>query len=362
MKKSIKNLIRFISFALIICILTTVSTFCLEVADRKDIMHIRGFFLEPENSLDVALVGASELYTGFCSPLAWKNCGFTSYSLCYAGMLATHYKPAVQEVMAHQNPKLLVIEINGFTCGDEYQNDLTKSHTFLDNVPKDKLRNQLIKDIIPEESRAEFYFPIIKYHENWKHIRSSLVCLRNKIYMALYGQTLTKAYANKKSVFKKNKLEEYNPKPGKIAEESLTELLEFLKENNIEKVLFVRFPHCVKNKNPQAYEKIKEKIISYGYDYKDFEAETNELGLIPSKDFYNYGHLNVFGQEKFTPVLAEYIVSNYDVKSEHNDDVIQSWNKSWEVTQKVLKATETEEPVEKDIKFYYEINGYFMNK
>lgn len=362
MKKSIKNLIRFISFILVICILTTAASFCLKVADRKDIMHIGGFFLEPEDSLDVALIGASELYTGFCSPLAWNHSGFTSYSLCYAGMLATHYKPAVQEVMAHQNPKLYVIEINGFTCDDEYQNDLTKAHTFLDSVPNDKLRKQLIKDTVPQESQAEFHFPIIKYHENWKYIRSFLVCLRNRIYMALFGQTMTKAYANKKNVLKSDKPKKYTPKPGKIADDSLTDLLEFFKDNNVENVLFVRFPHCVDNKNPEVYENIKNKVLSYGYDYKDFESERQNLNLIPTKDFYHYGHLNVFGQEKFTPVFADYIVSNYDVKSEHSEEITESWNKSWEVTQKVLKATETEEPVEKDINFYYEINGYLLNK
>ena len=144
MKKSVKNLIRFICFLLVICILTIAATFCLSVGDRKDIMHIRGFFLEPENSLDVALIGASELYTGFCSPMAWDMYGFTSYSLCYAGMLSTHYRPAVEEVLTRQNPKLFVIEINGFTCDDKYHDDLTKAHTFLDNIPRDSLRNKFI--------------------------------------------------------------------------------------------------------------------------------------------------------------------------------------------------------------------------
>lgn len=41
-----------------------------------DKRHVHGFFLEPEDSLDVVLIGASQLYTGYSAPLAWQQYGY----------------------------------------------------------------------------------------------------------------------------------------------------------------------------------------------------------------------------------------------------------------------------------------------
>lgn len=51
------------------------------VNNEWDMRHVHGFFLEPEDSLDVVLIGASQLYTGYSAPLAWQDYGFTSYPL-----------------------------------------------------------------------------------------------------------------------------------------------------------------------------------------------------------------------------------------------------------------------------------------
>ena len=48
------------------------------VNNEWDMRHVHGFFLEPEDSLDVVLIGASQLYTGYSAPLAWQDYGFTS--------------------------------------------------------------------------------------------------------------------------------------------------------------------------------------------------------------------------------------------------------------------------------------------
>ena len=45
------------------------------VNNEWDMRHVHGFFLEPEDSLDVVLIGASQLYTGYSAPLAWRDYG-----------------------------------------------------------------------------------------------------------------------------------------------------------------------------------------------------------------------------------------------------------------------------------------------
>lgn len=359
MKNALKNIVRLLCFIFIICLLTYTVTAPLQLTDKKDMMHIRGFFLEPENSLDVVMIGASELYTGFCSPMAWNQYGFTSYSFCCSGMLATHYKPAVQEIMTRQNPKLLVIEINAFMQKDSYHHNMTKNHTFIDNLPHDKLRNQIIRDIIPKENQAEFYFGFIKYHENWKHIRACFNYMKNKFTLYTKGQTYTKSFASNNKKNKKPKYKTYYPQVGSLSEKCLTDLLDYLRENKIENVLFVRFPHCFNNKNPQEYNKIADIINSYGYKFVDYDSQRNAIGLDAKEHYYNPEHMNIFGMEIFTSFFAGYLSSNYDIKSTYSKEVTDCWNECWAKTEKLIDKCKTENPVN-DNKSFYELDGYYV--
>ncbi len=48
--------------------------------------HIKNFYREPKNSLDVAVIGCSEMYADYSPPIAYRNFGFTSYNLAVEGV------------------------------------------------------------------------------------------------------------------------------------------------------------------------------------------------------------------------------------------------------------------------------------
>lgn len=77
-------------------------------------LHVRNFYREPENTIDVGLIGASEMYADYSAPLAYQEYGFTSYNLCVAGTTGGVYKSMIREMLSRQTPQLLVIEVNGF--------------------------------------------------------------------------------------------------------------------------------------------------------------------------------------------------------------------------------------------------------
>ena len=43
-------------------------------------LRIQGFYQEEDNSIDVVMIGASDVFTGFSPGLAYGEYGFTSYS------------------------------------------------------------------------------------------------------------------------------------------------------------------------------------------------------------------------------------------------------------------------------------------
>lgn len=75
------TVLRVIAFLLIVALVYGALTRLLTINSITEQQYIRSFYLEPKNSLDVMILGASETFTDYCAPLAWQHAGFTSYPL-----------------------------------------------------------------------------------------------------------------------------------------------------------------------------------------------------------------------------------------------------------------------------------------
>ena len=106
-----------LALALVFCLLV-LQDFVLCHADQNR-ERIKGYYLEDAGSLDVVLVGASEVYVDFASALAYERFGFTSYPYATQSSTILNYLAAVKEVVRTQRPKLIVIEINGALYNDD---------------------------------------------------------------------------------------------------------------------------------------------------------------------------------------------------------------------------------------------------
>lgn len=349
-----KNFIKFICFLLVLTAVFSIANYAFCVTDTSDTLHIRGFFKEKENTLDVLLIGSSELYTGFNSPLAWQEYGYTSYALTYSGFPGTLYEAALAQALTTQNPKLVVFEINGFLYSDKIMNRDAKLHNWFDNAPKNEITKEYIDKVIPEDKKLEYTVPFYKFHSNWKHPFVSASNLLGKLKLDLTGVSYSKSFSNNNEIRENNKFLDRKNYFTKSSNEALISLLDFCKEKGLEQVLFIRTPHCVNNKSPKTYKKIQKAVESYGYDFVNFEHSFDEIGLDTKYDFYNYDHLNVYGMEKHTKYLSEYFLNNYDIKTEHSQDTIDTWNMCAEKTARLVEKCKSD----KRGKSYHEICAY----
>lgn len=60
-----RTALRAVIFVLIVVLGIGLISPAFVVNNEWDMRHVHGFFLEPEGSLDVVLIGASQLYTGY---------------------------------------------------------------------------------------------------------------------------------------------------------------------------------------------------------------------------------------------------------------------------------------------------------
>ena len=342
MKKKlyISRAVKLISFALVVLMLTyLLQAFVLKRNDNNT-LRMDGFFVEDKDSLDVVAIGASDVYAGFASPLAYDKYGITSYP--FATMSAPPHAVLyqIQEVIKNQHPQLILVEVNAFTYKD---NDLPTepSHRmFVDNVPRDEIWREYIKKTFPDDKRLEFYFPLIKYHGSWSDYPWKFKFLATDLALRVRGYSLFRGFktvANEfhpvGKVYNDEIADNDETMPiGATSEKYLREMLDYLSENNIKNVVFTRFPHIVDNDSFTRFKRtnaIGKLIESYGYDFINLERYGAKEGFDPYKDFYNWDHLNIYGSEKLTHYFCKKFINEYGVTpSTLTEEQKAGWQKS----------------------------------
>lgn len=121
-----------------------------------DKRHVHGFFLEPEDSLDVVLIGASQLYTGYSAPLAWQQYGYTSYPLTVSNIPARLYGSLLTEAVDRQHPKLIVVDIDGFINDENPETLEANLRKWIDNIPWSRNRLETSAPVCRESCRPRF--------------------------------------------------------------------------------------------------------------------------------------------------------------------------------------------------------------
>lgn len=348
MKKRIKSLCCFgIVFVVILVLLGNL----LKVNNMSDSIRLRGFYMEPENSLDVVTIGASETYTAIAPGILWKEYGFTSYDYSMAGNPISLVKTQVKEVLKHQKPKVLVIEINGSVPENPaYQTMDSKFRTYLDNIPWSDNKRDAIREFVDKKDRYSYYIPFMKYHSNWKNIDECVANAYLNAKMHIYGGTKLKG-------FQTMSLSSTSPEWGcrdvigdntqsnltAPAEYYLRELLDYLKKQHIQNVLFIRIPHRITDRNYGDYQRSNragEIVREYGYNFVNFEQDRTKMGLNNAKDFYNDHHMNINGQKKFTKYFGRYLASHYQLRDiPHSAELTARWNTAADETVEALQYT-----------------------
>ena len=326
MKKKlyITRAIKIICFLLAVGLTTQLlQVFLLKRIDNNT-MRMEAFYLEEKGSLDAVLIGASDVYAGYSAPYAYENYGITSYPYATQSSPASVVLPQIKEVIKYQNPKLIIVEINAFMYKDNEIPVEASQRLFVDNVPKDEIWREYLNDSVPQDKQPEYYLPIIKYHSSWNEYPWKIKYLLAEWNLQREGYSLFRGFKTVANEFHPT-VKTYNDQladndetlpMGASSERYLRQTLQYLQDNDIHNVVFMRFPHIVRQ---QAYSRFKRTneagsiIKSYGYDFVNLERYGYDEGFDVSKDFYNWDHLNVYGCEKLTDYIANMMIDDYGV-------------------------------------------------
>lgn len=253
---------------------------------------------EKENQIDVLAVGDSLTYSSVSPMEVWDQYGYTMYDCSTQGMTVKKAYEYIKIATKHEHPKIILLESNILFRNAQ-------------NVPwHNKLKDYLYT-----------YFPILKYHNNWKKIGEP------------EGEYLSEPYKGYVYITTKTpfrlKHQKLKPLGGSRINSENSELflkiIELCKENNI-KLVLISTPSRVswRMAKHNATNQVAKK---YNLEYIDLNL-VEELKI----DWYNEtkdsgDHLNHFGAKKISRYLGEYLHQTNLLTDKRTDSEYKQWHK-----------------------------------
>lgn len=310
---------------LLILIIVAIFFFISEVFERKTIygawntsLKVNGFTNEPEESMDIIGYGSSHMYCTLNPVYVYEKYGLRSYSLAtqQQPVDATYYY--IKESLKTQSPELLVVEAYMFIATYDVVTEAV-AHDAVDPFPNGINKLMMINALNTEDAKTNYYINFLKYHSRWKELTSQDFDFSwKKETDPTHGYVfLTDVKQNCMSQISYDGVEE-------VAilehyEEVFLDIVQLAEENGTEVLLLIA-PYNVEKEELGRYKYMHRLAEENGVNVLDLNLEFDATGISNDTDFYDSGHLNVYGAEKASSYMIDYIKRNYEIVANEVDD------------------------------------------
>ncbi len=331
----IRRAAKVVSLSLAVLLVMNAAWNLLYIHRNYDEDRIIGFYKEPEDSLDVVLIGASDISRAYSSGLAYRDYGITSYPFTINGDAVQVWQAQLDETMSRQDPDVVVIEVNGALYSSSEEKDYHMHQTAVERMALhlpllSPARLGVIDDYLVQTgdwgSALGLLLPIYAYHSNqpgglgsaaatiWDNLHFGA---DNEGVSTLRGfETITGPAVQcdlVQGLENSDETEELDP----AYEKALRKFLQHCQKRYPKaSILFVRTPHLFAKGDERMLRifkrtnRIGEILEEYGYTFLNFEKKKAEIGIDETTDFYDANHLNVSGMRKFTKYFLEYLLAH----------------------------------------------------
>lgn len=261
--------------------------------------RVHGIAGEPAGSIDVLLMGDSEIFTSVSPLQLWDERGITSYSLGTNGQKLIYTRSLLALALRKQSPRVVVLETNclfrPFTVGEAIL-----------RVGKDVL-------------------PAVEYHDRWKS-------LTVEDFIAPVRATWTdegKGFVAKRGT-RAADASGYMAPSDEVAEMPLLnrlylEEIERMCERAGARLVLLSTP-STKNWNMARHNGVERVASELGLDYIDLNVGEDRVGVDWAKDSYDAGdHLNASGARKVSAAVGALLAERYGTPDHRGDGSYSSW-------------------------------------
>ena len=330
MKKEAFQQLLGLTVFLLICLYVFCGLTYLFRNDGYDRRHIVGIKSE-ENNIDAVYVGGSAAFVYWQPLRAWRDCGFTSYSMATDSVQAEMLQAYIKEAEKYHDPQLYIIDARAFQyyTDDPSESGIRNGADSMDitSLNRYQLLNEYFRHRNTDKNTdiVSYYIDLAKYHSNTERLASEVSWgfLHNTGTSPEKGWEWIERYECLEKP-KDFQTEERAILPDN-ALDSLYKLIEYCKRVEKE-TLFVVCPYEISKEDYAKYNAVKEVVEKAGFKFLNANDYYDEMQIDFSKDFYNNAHVNAFGAEKYTKFLEKYICDNYEMPDHRGDVAYNAWD------------------------------------
>lgn len=292
------------------------------------------FWSERENTIDVLILGSSQVYCGIDPAVFWKENGITAYDLSTSLQLPWGTYSLLKAALNTQRPRVVVVDVFFFTSllsEQDPEEAAFFNHRVYDPIPPSF---QKISDIlqIPEiTNKKELLFPLLLNHS--RAVNGSLGA-QDFDYAVSPPRHPAKGYeiVLREKAVEPERIEAKGTEPiPEIAEKYLRKIIAICKKEGISLIL-TRTPGINTAQLIRQYHEIDRIASENGVTFINFNDLISEIQLDYENDFNDANgvasHLNASGAEKTSRYLSHFLSDTYSLPDHRGDDAFNDWARS----------------------------------
>ncbi len=343
MKLTPKILLRVCTFgALTLVVLLGLNSFFQPVWSKwNNYYTTKGFYEEPENTIETLFLGASVMQSSVSPMQMYDEYGINSYNLGteQQPMLGSYYW--LRETYDYHSETLKTVVLDASALRSTSKKSFY--HKCFDNMKFSKNKIQGVYEYCDESimDTISFLVPLLSYHNRWETLEESD--------FTKYGweaDTGTRGYYYIKNIYAnsvefedmiiRSPILNENEEPEPLLEDSLEyfdRIVKFCQEKGLKLVVIKTATNIWSSALHNA---VQEVTDSYGLEFYDFNFEPlySTNGFIHAFDSSSDGkHLNYFGAYKFTQWMGKFLVEECgatDIRDNPKYDFLKEQYKEYE--------------------------------
>lgn len=334
-----KNLIR-VGFVILLVITIYLAVSILSIKSEHGVDQNNGIYWQPENSIDVVMMGTSHIHCDVNTGLLWEKFGIAAYD--YSGaeqpLWMTYYY--LKELYKYQTPEMIVLDVYApARFKEDYQYKWIAENIYGMRFSLNKIQMLAVS---VEPNRLSQYFPSFAvYHSRYDDLNAE--DFENFFWdsqekEAFKGYT---PYWKKEPQQRPDIFEERNDGLTTKSEKYLRKIIDYTKKQGSELVLIVS-PYIMTSDDKRTYNKIMEIAAEEGIIFINYNEYYDEIGLDFEEDFNDESHLNYWGSCKFTQYLGEFLDSYDEIPDRRGQDGYESWDENVEMIYEELETYEND--------------------
>ena len=316
--------LRLVTFAVILCVVLNYTIYVLTPKNDYGICPIVGFYQQPEDSVDVLVMGTSCAYAGVNTNILFEEYGIAAHNLCGAEQpyWITYYY--LEEALKTQKPKVILLDAKASIYTEDYSK---RGRTILGTygIRDPLVRMKAIAACVAPENFWGYALAFPQLHSYYAKVEAE-----NFAYPPSNGDR----GANWKGFIEMDVTEQHQ-KPSLVwtdikkpinarQQEYFEKTLALANEHDVP-VMLVGFPNPDYANDHMYYNNLWYIAEQYGVGGINYNDPELRLRLLYSSDFADWQHLNVKGSATFTRRLGSDLKERYDLPDRRGDQRYESW-------------------------------------